>query len=175
MKYGDFNKNTLKTVYSQIEVYTKFGADLKPVNKITDRDDVNAEIQYLASSKPLLQNLLLVLCNVKLNKHNSSQKVCQIHNAKRRKVTMLINHLNSRLVNLAQQLDFLNSEVFENKLVDETVTQNIDCSICLENIKNGETSTSLKNVCKHQFHRKCIKLWLATKSSCPVCRANFIL
>lgn len=44
-----------------------------------------------------------------------------------------------------------------------------ECSICLEEFKNGENITELGD-CKHKFHTKCILPWLDEKGTCPNCR-----
>ena len=41
------------------------------------------------------------------------------------------------------------------------------CSICLENFKDGDEFRSLS--CAHCYHRKCIDRWLILKSRCPLC------
>jgi hypothetical protein len=43
-----------------------------------------------------------------------------------------------------------------------------ECSICLEDFRQGEKRTSLP--CKRGFHTGCVNTWFPTKSSCPVCR-----
>ncbi|KAL2206591.1 hypothetical protein CC79DRAFT_1370005 [Sarocladium strictum] len=43
-----------------------------------------------------------------------------------------------------------------------------DCSICLDNYKEGEVVIFLP--CKHWFHDKCVILWLQEHNTCPVCR-----
>ncbi|KAL6848146.1 hypothetical protein ACP4OV_022274 [Aristida adscensionis] len=43
------------------------------------------------------------------------------------------------------------------------------CVICLEEYKDKESLGVLK--CCHDFHADCIKKWLQTKNSCPVCKA----
>ena len=40
------------------------------------------------------------------------------------------------------------------------------CSICLEKGRNK----ACKTACGHYFHTKCIKEWLTTNDTCPVCR-----
>lgn len=46
--------------------------------------------------------------------------------------------------------------------------EDILCTICLSNIKVGDTYTKLR--CEHMYHRECIKTWLESKASCPICR-----
>lgn len=43
------------------------------------------------------------------------------------------------------------------------------CAICLEDYRDKEALGILK--CRHDFHAGCIKKWLQTKNSCPVCKA----
>ncbi len=43
------------------------------------------------------------------------------------------------------------------------------CSICLDDFKDGDIIKSLPS-CNHQFHAECVKNWLATQASCPMCR-----
>ncbi|KAG2595517.1 hypothetical protein PVAP13_5KG080500 [Panicum virgatum] len=43
------------------------------------------------------------------------------------------------------------------------------CVICLEDYKDKDVLGILK--CNHDFHADCIKKWLQTKNSCPVCKA----
>ncbi|OEL35972.1 E3 ubiquitin-protein ligase MBR1 [Dichanthelium oligosanthes] len=44
-----------------------------------------------------------------------------------------------------------------------------NCIICLEGYKDKDVLGILK--CNHDFHADCIKKWLQTKNSCPVCKA----
>ena len=45
----------------------------------------------------------------------------------------------------------------------------VDCPICLEPLEGEPT---IETLCKHNFHRKCLRTWCNTKidSLCPVCR-----
>ncbi len=42
-----------------------------------------------------------------------------------------------------------------------------ECSICYEDIDNGEKC----RVCVGTFHKGCIKVWIKQKSNCPMCRS----
>ncbi|XP_010550361.1 PREDICTED: E3 ubiquitin-protein ligase RLIM-like [Tarenaya hassleriana] len=42
------------------------------------------------------------------------------------------------------------------------------CCICQETYKAGEDVVKLE--CRHMFHYSCIKRWLTTKNSCPLCK-----
>ena len=54
-----------------------------------------------------------------------------------------------------------------NNLVNYSI-----CSICLENIYNNEKIYN--TICKHKFHKNCIKVWLETYNTCPNCRTFII-
>ena len=45
---------------------------------------------------------------------------------------------------------------------------NESCSICMEKFKKGEKL--IKVDCNHEFHSRCLKLWLTNHKTCPVCR-----
>ncbi|XP_060201628.1 RING-H2 finger protein ATL40-like [Lycium barbarum] len=47
----------------------------------------------------------------------------------------------------------------------------IECSICLSIIEDGELVRILPN-CKHNFHVECIDKWFNCHSTCPVCRTE---
>lgn len=47
--------------------------------------------------------------------------------------------------------------------------EEIDCSICLEQIKEGQ-KTVLITSCQHGFHQACLDPWLLRHSTCPNCR-----
>ncbi|KAK7384688.1 hypothetical protein VNO78_30389 [Psophocarpus tetragonolobus] len=53
---------------------------------------------------------------------------------------------------------------------DETIESQCDCSICMEEFKNGELIQPF-GVCAHEFHPFCINSWLLSgKTTCPICR-----
>ena len=45
-----------------------------------------------------------------------------------------------------------------------------NCIICLEDFKNGDKATFLP--CIHIFHTNCIKNWLKTQNTCPICKSK---
>ena len=50
-----------------------------------------------------------------------------------------------------------------------------DCSICFEEIKEGEELTKCVITCKNAFHKNCMKLWLESgHDTCPLCRAEWV-
>ncbi|KAL5992590.1 hypothetical protein ACLOJK_013509 [Asimina triloba] len=47
----------------------------------------------------------------------------------------------------------------------------LECAVCLNEFDDDETLRLLPK-CDHVFHPDCIDAWLATHTTCPVCRAN---
>ena len=43
-----------------------------------------------------------------------------------------------------------------------------NCIICLEDFKTGDKALILP--CIHLFHTECIKKWLESQNSCPICK-----
>ena len=69
-------------------------------------------------------------------------------------------------------------EAMQAKLVSISTPQdNKCCEICLvdfmENSNNMVGSPNPK--CSHVFHDECILEWLQTKSTCPCCRADYLV
>ena len=59
--------------------------------------------------------------------------------------------------------------ILGNEILDvEEAISDILCTICLSNLEVGDTYTKL--CCDHVYHRECIKTWLQTKATCPICR-----
>ena len=48
------------------------------------------------------------------------------------------------------------------------------CSVCMESLTNQPVDTEglIQLPCKHTFHASCIKKWLNTNNSCPICRSK---
>lgn len=49
--------------------------------------------------------------------------------------------------------------------------QDLDCSICLGALRNGDYVRPL-DACGHTFHRACIDLWLLRRAECPLCKTG---
>lgn len=47
----------------------------------------------------------------------------------------------------------------------------LSCAVCVSEFEDGERLRWLPK-CDHVFHPECIDLWLASHSTCPICRAN---
>lgn len=46
-----------------------------------------------------------------------------------------------------------------------------DCSVCLAEFTGGDV-VRLLTVCCHAFHPVCIDLWMASHTTCPLCRTD---
>ena len=64
----------------------------------------------------------------------------------------------------------------EDELKDENALHSSEmCYICYEDFKEGdEIACSRNNECHHEFHLKCIKMWLMKHDECPICRGNYL-
>ena len=166
----------LQGYYQQVDNFTKLRTKIAkiPVNSLSNRHLLHQEIQLLTNSKPIIQNILNILCSTRMRKSETSSYEFKKYILNRRKITTLLNELNVRLFRLAEQLDLLNSNVFESVLVERVTSKTVECAICLGDVEAFENSTYLKDTCKHEFHRSCIKSWILEKSSCPVCRADIV-
>jgi E3 ubiquitin-protein ligase ATL6/9/15/31/42/55 len=49
----------------------------------------------------------------------------------------------------------------------------LECAVCLNEFEDEETLRLIPK-CDHVFHPECIDAWLASHTTCPVCRANLI-
>ncbi|CAA7395147.1 unnamed protein product [Spirodela intermedia] len=59
------------------------------------------------------------------------------------------------------------SEVKEHKIGKGA----LECAVCLSEFEDDDTLRLLPK-CDHVFHPDCIDLWLASHTTCPVCRTN---
>lgn len=48
----------------------------------------------------------------------------------------------------------------------------VQCEICQEDIKKGDTTCNLE--CFHKFHFDCLYEWIHYKKNCPLCRTIII-
>ncbi|KAG4997518.1 hypothetical protein AAZX31_10G147300 [Glycine max] len=49
----------------------------------------------------------------------------------------------------------------------------LECAVCLNEFEDTETLRLIPK-CDHVFHPECIDEWLASHTTCPVCRANLV-
>ena len=78
-----------------------------------------------------------------------------------------INHISENEINRIMQ--YLPSSVLNERKEGENDT----CIICLGEFNIGDSVTTLP--CVHIFHTECIKTWLKSKNSCPVCQYEITL
>ena len=51
-------------------------------------------------------------------------------------------------------------------------SQQVICSICIEQIKPEEAQEVVLTKCDHLFHYKCLSSWVIRKQQCPNCKAS---
>lgn len=51
---------------------------------------------------------------------------------------------------------------------DSEVQEEVKCPICLESFATSDTLVEMP--CQHCFHEDCLKKWLSSDNTCPVCR-----
>ncbi|GMI79292.1 Arabidopsis toxicos en levadura 6 [Hibiscus trionum] len=61
------------------------------------------------------------------------------------------------------------SEVKDHKIGNGA----LECAVCLNEFEDDETLRLIPK-CDHVFHPECIDAWLASHTTCPVCRANLV-
>ncbi|XP_002513986.2 RING-H2 finger protein ATL11 [Ricinus communis] len=64
---------------------------------------------------------------------------------------------------------FLYSTVKGHKIGKES----LECAVCLNEFEDDQTLRLIPK-CSHVFHPDCIDAWLASNTTCPVCRANLV-
>ena len=68
-------------------------------------------------------------------------------------------------------------EYFENLIggiyfKPSSTETDFNCTICCNGTNNKSIVKTTK--CNHQFHKKCLDLWLSGQQTCPLCRTNLI-
>ncbi|KAE8660229.1 E3 ubiquitin-protein ligase ATL31 [Hibiscus syriacus] len=61
------------------------------------------------------------------------------------------------------------SEVKDHKIGKDA----LECAVCLNEFEDDETLRLIPK-CDHVFHPDCIDAWLASHTTCPVCRASLV-
>lgn len=70
----------------------------------------------------------------------------------------------------------IDPEIVKNlPTIKADITQVTTCAICTEDIAEGSDILVLRCTGRHYFHGNCIKSWLVTKVSCPICRSENVL
>lgn len=69
-----------------------------------------------------------------------------------------------------------NNDKFPEKDVNEYIIEkknNLECHICLEEFKQGETVSLIK--CGHFYHTHCLYSWFLSRKVCPLCDIELII
>jgi hypothetical protein len=97
----------------------------------------------------------------------------------------IFEDIERQAVNRMHDILFFNTEFGEPRLFKkhanyadycllcETPSNELECSICLENYQQTDTCV-LANFCGHIFHRQCLEKWIDESDECPLCRQNML-
>jgi E3 ubiquitin-protein ligase ATL41 len=77
--------------------------------------------------------------------------------------------LDPKLITTLPTFLFKQKQQEENNNVSNNI---VECAVCLSLLQDEEMMRLLPN-CKHSFHVGCIDKWLASHSTCPICRIKF--
>ena len=72
--------------------------------------------------------------------------------------------------NRTEQIEMM----WESVNVSQTSIAEKCCCICLERLEAGARVTRIKE-CKHVYHKQCLREWVSTRPSCPMCRKSLRL
>ncbi len=74
---------------------------------------------------------------------------------------------------LSQNTSLEISEINEDEMLEEGMTNQMQCAICHTDIQNNTIVRKI-NICGHQFHPHCIDRWFENNSTCPLCRQSVL-
>jgi len=72
------------------------------------------------------------------------------------------------IINIESKDDDIKEDISTKTKSNTELDTNKECTICSDDINNGETIEALE--CMHVFHEDCIQEWLQEQPICPICR-----
>lgn len=89
-------------------------------------------------------------------------------------ISEMIGNVNHGVNNLD---DAITDVTVESMLCSNNMDTDIKCSICLDDLCEGNHESNdkliVKTTCNHYFHRSCITTWLREHRNCPLCLNDF--
>ncbi|KAA1067182.1 hypothetical protein PGT21_012273 [Puccinia graminis f. sp. tritici] len=115
----------------------------------------------------LLQAIRLI-SGLQIEPEDNQGRFKQLYNSCHQKMISSFQSMSVGLEELVEYSEYL-LNVSDPKWKVDSVTDGIDCSICLERCKVYNKIKKCPN-CSRPFHKRCIEKWEAKKPTCPVCR-----
>jgi hypothetical protein len=116
--------------------------------------------------KGFCKHLLFLICRVAVNQSLAKE---------------LFENNNKWNLNIFNCISFLLIDRLKNRMENNKPKEiscnaiGSDCSICFEEMKNGEIFSQCLTTCKNYFHKECIDLWTNSgHNNCPLCRGRWI-
>tara|TARA_A100000164_G_scaffold299773_1_gene274508 strand:- start:27 stop:635 length:609 start_codon:yes stop_codon:yes gene_type:complete len=91
------------------------------------------------------------------------------------KQIFIINIYKKLYYSFSNNILFMEKNQTEYNYVNEYIDDG--CAICLDPLfkkkNNFVLNTVIKTLCKHYFHKTCIKKWFNMNNTCPLCREKY--
>ena len=162
-------ENQIK-LQNQIQEQRRIEEEIKRKNEMKKIENQSKQLRMIQQQRQIEEQIK------KQNEMRRQREILNQQNQMRR-INPLIGHAFLQPVrrNYEHPTDknILN-ELPENTIDDVSKLDNEkkNCLICLDDFKIGDKTTVLP--CIHFFHSNCIKMWLKSQNTCPICKFKLI-
>jgi len=160
---GETNENIIQQI-------TNFINNISNINQINQDNNIN----ILGGINNELNNLNHIPIQSNLNETNNPNSNQNVQMFFEIEFLMDPENIDEEEISYFNDCNHINEVLGKAIYIkkDDTIFQN-ECSICMDNYKYKQYKRILPD-CNHTFHKKCIDSWFKKKSSCPVCRKDFL-